>query len=67
MQYKLKSLSSLTLAHVTGGGDDDYYYEDILELTDGDRSWTKVGQLKNGRYYFAVSVIEYKLYENKCK
>ena len=67
MSCNLYPPSLLTLARVTGGyAGDDYYPEDILELTDGD-SWTEVGRMKKGRSFFGVSVIEYKLYENKCK
>ena len=63
-----------TILHtgVIGGRDSDHNRrEDILELTDGDR-WTKVGKLRQGRSYFGLGFIDYKMYtsyinKNRCK
>ena len=51
---------------VLGGYDGgDAYSEDILEYRDGD-GWRKVGAMKNGRAYHALSLVKYKDIHNYC-
>ena len=59
----------LTLACVTGGtfSDDDnniISYYDILELADGE--WSLFGKMKNARYYFGLSLVNFKDFEAIC-
>ncbi len=68
VEYKLYLIfTSLTLARVTGGRD-DYGDEsdEILELTDG-ASWVKIGQMKNTRSSFGLSIVDVQTFKNTCQ
>ena len=63
-------MTSLTLAHVTGGTikKGDYEYEnsaDVLEFTDGD-GWSKLGAMRDARRYHGTSVVEFKDFGIYC-
>ena len=52
------------LLHVKGGYDDDDRSDDILEARGGE--WRKVGTLTDGRYFHALSIVNFSDFAKYC-
>ena len=44
-----------------------YDYADILEYSEGNGKWTRVGEMSGKRSFHAVSIVEYANFKDYCQ
>ena len=54
--------------YLSGGADNDYKYNaDILEYSDSEEKWTRLGELSKFKGFNVVSIVDFVHFKDHCQ